>query len=201
MYLVHETLPITPGKHRAVEQRLADGHELMKQLPGFKEAQVCKYLGNSIRYLAIRRWENAAAFEGWGKSPQRDQYVNARPPGLYTDQPVFLHLEEALASPGNGRGDFVALNYMEVDAARWEELVPLRGSHDKAAVGVGGVQYIRTYRDTGDPAKAVSLWRLGSREDIERIGESEAMEAWRKTVPEGIQRITTRDFYEAVREH
>lgn len=201
MYLVHETLPITPGKHRAVEQRLADGHELMKQLPGFKEAQVCKYLGNSIRYLAIRRWENEAAFEAWGKSPQRERYASTRPPGLYTDSPVFLHLEEALESPGSAKGSFVALNYMEVDAARWEELLGLRRNHDKAAIGVGGVQYIRTYRDPHEPGKAVSLWRLRSREDIEQIGESEAMEAWRKTLPEGIQRITTRDFYEVVREH
>lgn len=201
MYLVHETLPITPGRHRAVEERLASGHDLMQQLAGFKEAQVCKYLGNSVRYLAIRRWEAAAAHEAWGKSPQRDQYVNARPPGLYTDQPSFLYLEEALESPGNARGNFLALNYMDIDAARWEELVESRRQHDKAAVGVGGVQYIRTYRDAGDPSKVVSLWRLGGREDIERIGESDAMEAWRKTAPEGIMRITTREFYEVVREH
>ncbi len=201
MYLVHETLPITPGRHRAVEQRLADGHELMQQLPGFKEAQVCKYLGNGVRYLAIRRWENAAAYEAWGKSPLRDQYVSARPPGLYTDQPAFLFFEEALESPGDGAGDFLALNYMDIDATRWEQFVQSRRSHDKVAVAVGGLRHIRTYRDANDPAKGVSVWRCGGREVIERIGESDAMDAWRKTMPEGIMRITTRGFYQIVREH
>jgi heme-degrading monooxygenase HmoA len=201
MYLVHETLPITPGRQKAVEDRLASGHELMKQLPGFKEAQVCKYLGNTIQYLAIRRWENAAAFEGWGKSPQRDQYTSTRPPGLYTGSPVFLHLEEELETKGNAGGSFIALNYMDVDANRWPELVELRKRHDATAIGVGGVAYIRTYRDTEDASRAVSLWRVSGREAIERIGESAEMEAWRKTIPEGMMHITTRAFYEAVREH
>ncbi len=201
MYLVHETLPITPGRHKAVEDRLASGHELMKQLPGFKEAQVCKYLGNTIQYLAIRRWENEAAFEAWGKSPQREEYANTRPPGLYTGPPVFLHLEKELETKGNEGGNFIALNYMDVDANRWPELVELRKRHDATAVGVGGVAYIRTYRDAEETCKAVSLWRVSGREAIERIGESAEMEAWRKTIPEGLMHITTRAFFEAVREH
>jgi heme-degrading monooxygenase HmoA len=200
VYVELETLPITPGKHRAVEQRLADGHELRAQLPGFKDAQVLKYLGNGVKYMALRRWESKAAYEGWEKSPQRDQYAGARPPGLYTGERTHLSLEEVLDSPGSGRGSFVGLNYMEVEAHRWDELLELRRSHDKVAIGVGGVQFIRTYRDAHDPTNALSIWRVGGREDIERIGESEAMEAFRKTLPEGIQRIHTREFYEVVRE-
>ncbi len=200
MYLVHETLPITPGRHRAVEQRLASGHELMKELPGFVEAQVCKYLGNSVRYLAIRRWQDKAAYDAWGASPQREKYVASRPPGLYTENPSFQYLQEVLETKGNARGSFVALNYMDVDAARWSDLIEVRRRHDAAAVGVGGIAYLRTYRNAEDGSKAVSLWRCGSREDIERIGESDTMEAWRKTVPAGLMTIKSRDFYEVVHE-
>jgi heme-degrading monooxygenase HmoA len=172
----------------------------MAQLPGFIEAQVCKYLGNSAEYLAIRRWESHEAFEGWGKSPQREQYAAARPSGLYTDQPAFLHLEEVLETRGDAGGTFLGCNYFSVDPDRWDEFIDLRRKHDGAYTSGGGVVYLRLHRDTQDPARAVFLFRCAGREAQERITESEALDAWRKTVPEGLMKITSRRYFEIVHE-
>ncbi|MEK7216314.1 MAG: antibiotic biosynthesis monooxygenase [Chloroflexota bacterium] len=201
MYLNYEVLPANRGRHFDVEERLVSGFVLARRLPGFVEAQVGKYLGSSTLYIAVRRWQDKASFEGWGKSAERQQYAAARPAGLYASEPKHWFLDEVLDSRGDGQGNFVVSTEFTLAApAHWDEFLALRRDHDRVCVEFGGIVSLRHYRDTTDPAKVRFLTRCRSRSDYERLTAGPEIAAWRSRVPDGMFAIGDSQFFEVVRE-
>lgn len=201
MYLNYEMLPVNRGRHFDVEERLVSGFVLARKMPGFVEAQVGKYLGSSTLYIAVRRWRDKASFEGWGKSPERQQYASARPPGLYASDPKHWFLDEALDTRGDGQGNFlVSTEFTLSDPARWEEFLAVRRDHDRVCVDFGGIVSLRHYRDTANPATVRLLARSRSRFDHERLTAGSEIAAWRQRAPEGLFTIGDSQFFEVVRE-
>lgn len=196
MYLVHEVLQVASGRTREAERRLSTGHKLMKDLPGFQWALVCRYLGNASQHLALRLWESQDAAEGWGRSRQAEEYRAARPEGLYTAPPDFSYWEQVLDTPGNALGSFLVRTAFDVDPARWGEFVDQRRLHDAAGVSAGGIVYLRTYRSLEDPRRGLVLGARRTRDDFDRFVGSGQMAEWRRGVPEGLFSITGQEFYE-----
>ncbi|MBM2827000.1 MAG: hypothetical protein HW403_1064 [Dehalococcoidia bacterium] len=93
MFVVHEELHVTTGMQAEAEARITQGHEMMKNQKGFAGAYVIKFSGNATKYLAIRMWDSKDAYEGWGRSSEREAYMKARPEGLYSQQPLIENYE------------------------------------------------------------------------------------------------------------
>ena len=61
---MQEILQVANGRNKEAVQRLNWIHSLMQPQPGFVGAQVSQYLGNSMRHLILRMWEDKEAFTG-----------------------------------------------------------------------------------------------------------------------------------------
>lgn len=202
MYLMQEILQVANGRNKEAVKRLQWIHSLMQPQPGFVRAQVCQYLGNSMRHLVLRMWEDRAAFDAFRATPEGSSYPQSRPAGLYEGQPCgrdWLLIQE---STGPATGAFLIRSEFDVAHDRWDDYLSIRASQDRIHQEAGGLQYTWNFRELGEGNGALLLVRKTSREDHMLYVESMLKSQLRDASPQGVStpRGDYMEYYEIIDE-
>jgi heme-degrading monooxygenase HmoA len=197
LYLINEILVFSPGRRQEGLDRLGWIHSLMQPNPGFIQALVGRYQGDSFRHTVLRLWESAEAFQKFRETPDAN-YGRNRPEGLYVNEPVVPRWESFLEADGNAKGDFLLKVQLEVPDEAWEARVGQLKELQNAAIATGAVVSARNFRAT-DQSQSLSLVRWESRDAFERFVDSPDYAKANATMPDGVKLIR-REFFEVVSE-
>jgi heme-degrading monooxygenase HmoA len=197
MYLVNEILVFTPGRRQEGLDRLGWIHGLMQPNPGFVQALVGRYQGDSFRHTVLRLWESAEAFQKFRETPDGN-YGRNRPEGLYVNEPVVPRWESFLEADGNAKGNFLVKIQREVPDGAWESLTTQLKDVEAAATASGGLVDARNFRAT-DQSQALTVARFESRDAYESLIDSPSFAKAAAGLPEGVN-IIRREYFEIVSE-
>ena len=202
MYLVQEILQVANGRNREAARRLNWIHSLMQPQPGFVGAQVCQYLGNSMRHLILRMWDDKESFQAFRETPEGSGYSKDRPPGLYEGQPCGREWRLLLESTGLAKGSFLIRCEFDIAEGRWDDYLTVKKAQDRIHREAGGLQYARNYQQLDADNGALLLVRKTSRDDHMRYVESLLKSALRDSSPQGVStaRGDYMEYYEIIDE-
>ena len=174
----------------------------MQPQPGFVGAQVCQYLGNSMRHLILRMWEDKESFTAFRATPEGSGYSKDRPPGLYEGQACGREWRLLQESNGLAEGNFLIRCEFDVVDGRWDDYLTVKKAQDRIHREAGGLQYARNYQQIDAENGALLLVRKTSRDFHMRYVESLLKSQLRDTGPQGAS--TTRgdymEYYEVISE-
>ena len=202
MFLIQEILMVANNRQSEAVKRLEWIHGLMQQHPGFTNAQVARYLGNVTQYLILRGWQDAASFDAFRQTPDGQGYSKNRPEGLYEGAPVGRRWDMVIESTGEASGDFLSRSVYKVADGRWDEFAENRRGHDKLALQVPGIQYLRHYRCTDEDPEykdtSLLLTRRTDRDAYNALLESPQALEYRNGTPRGLFQSQVTECYEIV---
>ena len=202
MYLMQEILHVANGKNQEAVKRLNWIHSLMQPQPGFLGAQIAQYLGNSMRHLVLRMWDDKASWEAFRATPEGSSYPKSRPEGLYEQQPCGRDWRLLQESTGLASGNFLIRAEFTVDPERWDDYLTIRKAQDRIHREAGGFQYAWNFKEIAEGDAALLLVRKTGREDHMVYVESLLKAQLRDTSPQGIStpRGDYMEYYEIIEE-
>ena len=202
MFLVQEILQFGNGRNTEAVARLNWIHSLMQPAPGFLGAQICQYLGNSMRHLILRMWEDKEAFEAFRATPDGSGYSASRPPGIYEGQPCGRQWTLASEMQGRVEGNFLIRAEVDVADGRWDDYMTLKKAQDRIHQAAGGLVYAWHFRQLDADDGALLLIRKTNRDDHMRYVESLMKSQLRDTGPQNTStpRGDYMEYYEVIDE-
>jgi heme-degrading monooxygenase HmoA len=150
MFMVEEIVDIALGRHVAGRQYIQNLFDLMREKPGFRNAQLAAYCGNIRQHMILTFWEDADGYQQWLTSPEAKKLGEAgRPYRVRPGAGKFWEL--FLDTPGPEQGNFLNQGILQVrDLDRWEEFLEQRHEHDANAKAAGGLVYVQSYKYVGE---------------------------------------------------
>jgi len=202
MFLVQEILQVANGRNKEAVNRLNWIHSLMQPQPGFVGAQVCQYLGNSMRHLILRMWDDKESYQAFRETPDGSGYSKNRPPGLYEGQPCGREWRLLQETTGLAQGNFLIRCEFDIAEGRWDDYLTVKKAQDRIHREAGGLQYARNYQQLDADNGALLLVRKTGREDHMKYVESLLKSALRETGPQGTStaRGDYMEYYEIIDE-
>ena len=202
MYLMQEILQVANGRNTEAVKRLQWIHSLMQPQPGFVCAQIAQYLGNSMRHLVLRMWEDREAFDAFRATPEGAGYPQSRPEGLYEGQPCGRDWRLLQESTGRAVGNFLIRSEFDVSHDRWDDYLTIRKAQDRIHREAGGFQYAWNFKELGEGDGALLLVRKTGREAHMVYVESMLKSQLRDTSPTGVStpRGDYMEYYEIIDE-
>jgi len=165
MYAQSEIIRVAPGRKGEALERLAWMHGLRQESPGFREAQVAKYLGDATRFLVLRYWQDEESFKAFHAAFVRDYApANPRPPGLF-------EIEETIAwqcisernGPVDGDANFLVKTHRRVPEAVWEAYAAFSAENEQTLnFAFGGLAQQRKLRAIDGP-DLINVFRYAGR--------------------------------------
>ena len=202
MFLVQEILQVANGRNKEAVNRLNWIHSLMQPQPGFVGAQICQYLGNSMRHLILRMWDDKESYQAFRETPDGSGYSKNRPPGLYEGQPCGREWRLLQETTGLAQGNFLIRCEFDVAEGCWDVYLTVKKAQDRIHREAGGLQYARNYQQLDADNGALLLVRKTGREDHMKYVESLLKSALRETGPQGTStaRGDYMEYYEIIDE-
>ncbi|MDE2900066.1 MAG: antibiotic biosynthesis monooxygenase [Chloroflexota bacterium] len=202
MYLMQEILQVANGRNGEAVKRLQWIHSLMQSQPGFVRAQIAQYLGNSMRHLVLRMWEDRESWDAFRATPEGSSYPQSRPEGLYAQQPCGRDWRLLQESNGRATGNFLVRSEFDVAHDRWDDYLTIRKAQDRIHREAGGFQYAWNFKELGEGDGALLLVRKTGREDHMVYVESMLKSQLRDTSPQGVStpRGDYMEYYEIIDE-
>jgi heme-degrading monooxygenase HmoA len=203
MYLIQELLRVASYRQTEAIKRLAWIHSLMLPAPGFKGAQVCRFLGNPSDYMVLRQWDSEADWDAFRQTPDGANYPKSRPEGLYEAIAGNYFWELVVDSRSSGTGGFFTRSVYAVAQKDYNEFIANRRRHDELALHVPGTLSLQTFRLATGDAEAGNFLVLARRRDREAYNEyleSPQAQEYRNGTTPGLYRPLTTECYEVVAE-
>ena len=192
MFVLNEILVFTPGRGQEGLDRLSWIHSLMAPNPGFQQAIVAKYLGDTSRHTIMRFWDDEAALQKFRETPDGN-YGRNRPEGIYYNERVVSPWNSFGEVNGDASGDFLIKVQREVPEDAWGKFMEQQKGIRDLAAKKGGLVWARQLR-AKDQSVALTVARFRGRADVERIIESPEYGALMKEIPEGVNLVRTECF-------
>lgn len=202
MYLMQEILQVANGRNKEAVKRLQWIHSLMQPQPGFVRAQIAQYLGNSMRHLVLRMWDDQNSWQAFRETPEGSSYPQSRPEGLYAQQPCGRDWNLLQESSGRATGSFLIRSEFDVAHDRWDDYLTIRKAQDRIHREAGGFQYAWNFKELGEGDGALLLVRKTSRDDHMVYVESMLKSQLRDSSPQGVStpRGDYMEYYEIIDE-
>ncbi len=192
MYVRNEILVFTPGRGQEGLDRLNWIHCLMVPQPGFRDAMVAKYLGDGSRHTIMRFWENEDLYNDFRAKPE-GSYGNSKPEGIYLTERVINPLVSHGDLEGTVKGSFLVKVQFEIAEGASESYIAYQQMWLALAKGIPGLAWTRQMA-TKDQLSGLTVTRLRSREDFERLLETPEYCDFSTKLPAGVSVAHTSCF-------
>ena len=192
MFVLNEILVFTPGRGQEGLDRLGWIHGMMAPNPGFQQAIVAKYLGDTSRHTIMRFWDDEAALQKFRETPDGN-YGRNRPEGIYNNERVVSPWNSFGEVNGDASGDFLIKVQREVPEDAWGKFMEQQKAIRDLAAKMGGLVWARQLR-AKEQSVALTVARFRSRTDVERIIESPEYGDVMKKLPESVTLVRTECF-------
>jgi hypothetical protein len=150
MYMVEELVDIPLGRHVAGRKYMRDAFDLMREQPGFCNAQIAAYCGNIRQHMILTFWQEAEAYQNWSNTADAKKLAQPGRPYMIRQGPGKFW-EMFLDTRGPERGNFLNQGILQVrDLNRWDEFMEQRHEHDANAKAAGGLVYVQSYKYVGE---------------------------------------------------
>jgi heme-degrading monooxygenase HmoA len=164
----------------------------MAPQPGFREAIVAKYLGDTSRHTIMRFWEDEDAYQAFRATPDGN-YGRNRPEGLYVNERVITPLVSYGEGVGPAQGNFLVKVERAVPAEARDAFMDQQKGMMAMASSLPGLVWARQLR-TKDGEGVTTVARFRSREDLENMVESPQYGESLKAIPEGVNLVRIECF-------
>jgi quinol monooxygenase YgiN len=202
MYLHVELKNVPPNRQTEAIDRLSRLHELMAATPGFRDAQICAYLGNPSKYLVTRTWEDASAHAGYRASEAAEEFAQSRPAVLPWENTAVQEWETILTAEGHSSGDLVVRSLYTVEEAGRQAFLDSRTSHETSRAHAGGLVYSRIYRPLKNEEDAQSdllvLERYADRGSYNRYLEGPGRAEYEREMQPALRQPSLIECYEVL---